>query len=59
MSNKAARFNGGGLERLGADPDSAMVQTKEFDRLQQFSLLQAAPRSSSPILLKKSIPRSS
>jgi GWxTD domain-containing protein len=44
MSNKAARFNGGGLERLGAGPDSAMVQTKEFDRLQQFSLLQAAPK---------------
>ena len=44
MSNKAARFNGTGLERLGAGPDSAMVQTKEFDRLQQFSLLQAAPK---------------
>jgi hypothetical protein len=44
MSNKAARFQGGGLERLGAGPDSAMVQTKEFDRLQQFAQLQAAPK---------------
>jgi GWxTD domain-containing protein len=44
MSNKAARFSGGGLERLGAGPDSAMQQTKQFDRLQQFSLLQAAPK---------------
>src|SRR5260221_5416968 len=44
MSSKASRFTGGGLERLGAGPNSAMQQTKEFDRLQQFSLLQAAPK---------------
>ena len=44
MSNKAARFQGNGLERLGAGPDSAMVQTKEFDRLEQFAKLQAAPK---------------
>ncbi len=44
MSNKAARFSGNGLERLGAGPDSAMLQTKEFDRLEQFAKLQAAPK---------------
>ena len=44
MSNKAARFSGGGLERLGAGPDSAMQQTKQFDRLEQFAKLQAAPK---------------
>jgi len=43
MSNKAARFQGNGLERLGAGPDSSMVQAKEFDRLEQFAKLQAAP----------------
>jgi GWxTD domain-containing protein len=44
MSNKAARFSGGGLERLGAGPDSAQLQAKEFDRLEQFAKLQAAPK---------------
>jgi GWxTD domain-containing protein len=44
MSNKAARFQGNGLERLGAGPNSAMQQTKEFDRLEQFAKLQAAPK---------------
>jgi GWxTD domain-containing protein len=44
MSNKAARFSGGGLERLGAGPDSSMQQTKQFDRLEQFAKLQAAPK---------------
>ncbi len=44
MSNKAARFSGNGMERLGAGPDSAMIQTKEFDRLEQFAKLQAAPK---------------
>jgi GWxTD domain-containing protein len=43
MANKAQRFSGGGLERLGAGPDSAMVAAKEFDRLEQFSKLMAAP----------------
>jgi GWxTD domain-containing protein len=43
MSNKAARFNGGGMERLGAGPLSSNLQTKEFDRLEQFAKLQAAP----------------
>jgi GWxTD domain-containing protein len=44
MASKASRFTGGGLERLGAGPDSSMQQTKEFDRLQQFAQLQAPPK---------------
>ena len=32
------------MERLGAGPDSSMQQTKEFDRLEQFAKLQAAPK---------------
>ena len=43
MSNKAARFSGGGLEQLGAGPMSSQLQTKEFDRLEQFAKLQAPP----------------
>jgi GWxTD domain-containing protein len=43
-SNKAQRFNSSGIERLGAGPDSAMVASKEFDRLEQFAKLQAAPK---------------
>ncbi len=43
LANKSSRFSGGGLERLGPGPDSANLQTKEFDRLEQFSKLQAPP----------------
>ena len=43
MANKSQRFNSNGLERLGAGPESAMVASKEFDRLEQFAKLQAAP----------------
>jgi GWxTD domain-containing protein len=43
MSTKASRFSGGGLERLGRGPDSASLQTKQFDRLEQFAKLQAPP----------------
>jgi len=43
MSSKAARFSGGGLEQLGAGPMSSNLQTKEFDRLEQFAKLQAPP----------------
>lgn len=43
MSSKADRFSGGGLEQLGAGPDSASLQAKEFDRLEQFMKLQQAP----------------
>ena len=44
QSNKTQRFQGGGLERLGAGPQSSMLQAKEFDRLEQFAKLQAAPK---------------
>src|SRR5216683_855369 len=43
MSSKASRFSGGGLERLGAGPNSANLQSKQFDRLEQFAKLQAPP----------------
>jgi GWxTD domain-containing protein len=44
QSNKTQRFQGGGLERLGAGPQSSMIASKEFDRLEQFAKLQAAPK---------------
>jgi GWxTD domain-containing protein len=44
MSNKAARFNGGGLERLGQGPNSQDLQTKQFDRLETYAKLQQAPK---------------
>jgi GWxTD domain-containing protein len=44
MSNKAARFSNGGMERLGLGPQSSMLQTKEFDRLEQFAKLNSAPK---------------
>jgi GWxTD domain-containing protein len=43
MANKAQRFTGGGLERLGAGPESSSLASKEFDRLEQFAKLQQAP----------------
>jgi GWxTD domain-containing protein len=43
MSSKADRFNGGGLEQLGAGPMSSQQQTKQFDRLEQYAKLQAPP----------------
>jgi GWxTD domain-containing protein len=43
LSNKASRFNGNGLEQLGAGPDSASQAAKEFDRLEQYAKLQAPP----------------
>ena len=45
MANKADRFSGGGLERLGTGPFSSDLQTKQFDRLEQFYKLQKAARS--------------
>jgi GWxTD domain-containing protein len=44
MANKSSRFTGNGIERLGTGPQSAMLQTKQFDRLEQFAKLQAAPK---------------
>ncbi len=43
MANKADRFTGGGLERLGAGPFNTDNQTKQFDRLEQFYKLQKPP----------------
>jgi len=43
LATKASRFSGGGLEQLGAGPNSSSLQTKEFDRLEQFAKLQAPP----------------
>ncbi|HKF03231.1 MAG TPA: GWxTD domain-containing protein [Candidatus Sulfotelmatobacter sp.] len=44
MANKSQRFNGNGIERLGLGPQSSMLQSKEFDRLEQFAKLQQAPK---------------
>lgn len=44
MANKSQRFTGSGMERLGLGPQSSSLQTKEFDRLEQFAKLQAAPK---------------
>jgi GWxTD domain-containing protein len=43
MANKASRFSSGGLEQLGQGPMSQDLQSKEFDRLEQFAKLQAPP----------------
>src|SRR6202158_3554780 len=43
MASKTSRFTGGGLEQLGAGPFNQDLQTKQFDRLEQFAKLQAAP----------------
>ena len=43
MSSKASRFSQGGLEQLGQSPFTNDLQTKEFDRLETFAKLQAAP----------------
>jgi GWxTD domain-containing protein len=44
MSNKAARFSGGNLEQLGQGPSNMDLQTKQFDRLEQFAKLQTPPQ---------------
>jgi GWxTD domain-containing protein len=43
MSSKADRFSGGGLERLGKGPMNQNLQTKQFDRLEQFASLSRPP----------------
>ena len=43
MANKASRFTNGGIEQLGQSPFNNDLQSKEFDRLEQFAKLQAAP----------------
>jgi len=42
MSSKADRFNGG-LERLGAGPFNSDLQSKQFDRLEQYAKLNKPP----------------
>lgn len=42
MAKQADRFRGG-LESLGTGPMSAMQQSKQFDRLEQYAKLQAPP----------------
>jgi len=44
MANKTSRFQNGGLEQLGAGPNSNDLQTKEFDRLETYAKLQASKR---------------
>jgi 5-hydroxyisourate hydrolase-like protein (transthyretin family) len=44
MASKAQRFSGGGMERLGLGPQSSQLQSKEFDRLEQYAKLQQAPK---------------
>jgi GWxTD domain-containing protein len=43
MSSKASRFTGGGMERLGTSPFNRDLQTKQFDRLEQYAKLNKAP----------------
>jgi GWxTD domain-containing protein len=44
MSSKTDRFTGGGMERLGAGPMGATyLQSKQFDRLEQYTKLNQAP----------------
>jgi GWxTD domain-containing protein len=43
MASKASRFTNGGIEQLGSGPFNKDLQAKEFDRLDQFAKLQAAP----------------
>src|SRR5438309_10964800 len=43
LANKANRFTNGGIERLGSGPFNQDLQTKQFDRLEQFYKLQKPP----------------
>ena len=43
MASKTARFTNGGIEQLGQGPMSNTLQANEFERLEQFAKLQAAP----------------
>jgi GWxTD domain-containing protein len=42
-ASKADRFQGGGLEQLGSGPGQQQNQSKQFDRLDRYSKLMAAP----------------
>jgi GWxTD domain-containing protein len=43
LSSQASRFSGGGLEQLGAGPMSQQLQSKQFDRLEEYAKLNRAP----------------
>jgi hypothetical protein len=43
QADKKDRFSGGGLEQLGTGPMSSMNQSKQFDRLNTYAKLMAAP----------------
>jgi GWxTD domain-containing protein len=43
IASKASRFTNGGMERLGGGPLSQNLQSKEFDRLEQFAKLSKPP----------------
>ena len=43
MANKADRFVGGGMERLGKSPFNQDRNSKQFDRLERFAAVQRAP----------------
>ena len=43
QSTKADRFSGGGLEQLGKGPMSSQNESKQFDRLDRYAKLGAAP----------------
>jgi GWxTD domain-containing protein len=43
MASKASRFTGGGMERLGTSPMNKDLQSRQFDRLEQFAKLQRPP----------------
>ncbi|MGO9647061.1 MAG: GWxTD domain-containing protein [Terriglobales bacterium] len=43
LASKASRLDQGGLETLGVGPSTASQNAKEFDRLEQYSKLQAPP----------------
>ncbi len=42
-AKQADRFTGGGLEQLGPGPMSASINSKQFDRLDQYAKLMAPP----------------
>jgi GWxTD domain-containing protein len=44
MASKADRFTRGGMETLGINPATSDLQTKQFDRLEQFAKLQRPPQ---------------
>jgi GWxTD domain-containing protein len=44
ITTKAARFNNPGMETLGVNPGTSDLQTKQFDRLEQFAKLQRPPQ---------------